>query len=451
MDAQKILTQVNDINKFIELFTANKKKNLTNYIKYYEGEQDILKRIHPVDPSKNDKLNKLVLNLSKKIVNFHADYMFSNNFELINNSENLQAEFDLFIETWETDKLNSFYLELAKELFAYSEVAEFVYNKNGSINHDIISVTNNKIFVNFNEKGDLDLFIRQYSTNEFIANQIVEVLRCELYFTNKCIFTQYNESKCIFEEIEGGYTYKKMPIVYYSIKEPIYWSQKSLLDRYNLINSIESDVIDCYSYPILILIGYLNNFDANGYNKNDGSTLLDYFKSGIPKIMHFDNSSGNTPEVKYLQQDGGNEWYESEVNKIKNSILYLSSVANISFENLKNLSNLSGVALKLMFLDADLYNKGLRSAFFHLSRSINLHKSVLSEIEGNNQINSLNIKVEFKSPIPDNINDVIDAIVTAKNSGILSTERAVEINPFVNNITTELERLENSESGTFNI
>ena len=50
--------------------------------------------------------------------------------------------------------------------------------------------------------------------------------------------------------------YEKMPIVYYE-NQPIYMQVKTLLDRYNLINSSAADANDYFANPILKLYGDL--------------------------------------------------------------------------------------------------------------------------------------------------------------------------------------------------
>ena len=53
-------------------------KDIETYIDYYNGEQEVLNRQHPHDPKKTAKLNKIVVNYVRDIVDFHAGFLFSN-------------------------------------------------------------------------------------------------------------------------------------------------------------------------------------------------------------------------------------------------------------------------------------------------------------------------------------------------------------------------------------
>ena len=434
MNAKRIFENQNiSDTKKIEIFKQGK-KDIKKYADYYSGKQDILFRQHPTDPSKNPKLNKLVFNLAEKIVDLHSNFLFGKKIELVNNSID-EDSFNLFENSWNNAKLQSHYLNLSKKLYSLSHVAEYIYVKEGKVNHTIFCPTKNELYVNFNEKDELDLFMREYSIQEYINGEVITLEYIEVYLPDKLLtYVLNNNQYTLVEELSRSYA--KMPIVYYSIKEPLYWQHKSLLDRYNMINSVQADVIDTYSYPILMLMGMLFNFNANGED-SEGKTLLDYFKSGIPKILHLDNQDGEKANAEYLQQKGADESFVNETKNILNSILYLTSTPNISFENTKGIGNLSGIALKLMFLDTTLKSMGLQADFFHLTRSINLHKSALKSL-----VPSFNADIQidavFENPIPKNIKETIESIATAYSAEILSQETAISANPYVSNPSEEL-------------
>jgi hypothetical protein len=110
----------------------------------------------------------------------------------------------------------------------------------------------------------------------------------------------------------------------------------------------------------------------------------------------------------------------------------------------------SGIALKLMFLNAIAATKMRRSVFFSLQRRINLHKALLSKLLSKD-FNKLDIYMEFKDAIPENMQELIANINSSVASGTLSIETAVERHPYVMDSTAELENLQGGNAESFNL
>ena len=444
MNANKILTNDNfSIKQKINFLKKEQDENLQMFIDYYAGVHDIEFRQHPNDKSKNNKINKIVINLIRKIVNYNASFTFGKDVLLSNQDELYNAEFQLFNDNWKDAKLKSHYNEVAKELLAYGQVAEIIYQKEDlKVRNQILSVKNNKLSANFNEKGELDCFIREYKITEVVGTKIKEVPIVELYT---------NSYKATFQVINNDYIpigepelYDKMPIIYYTIEEPIWLQIKKIQDRINLNKSVNADVIDVYSFPLLILKGLLVENDK-------GETIVDLFSKGksSAKLLQFDTQDGQSGEATYLQQKGADESYTNEYNSLINIALYLTSTPNMSFENLKTIGNLSGVALTLMFTESLTLSEELKNALFNLTRAINLHKHLFSKMYNNAKFEKMRVDVIFQNTIPTNETELIENIKKAVEGGFLSIETAVSLNPLVKNSESEIEKILNDRVQDF--
>jgi len=430
-DKIKILIQEN----------VEKNKNLLEYIEYYAGRQDIKDRVHPKDPAK--EINKICVNLYKKITDTASYFLFGESPKLIleNNEGNNSELFSLFNESYndaDTDEIND---KIGKETLAYGQSAELLYKKDGSVKYQFLSVRNNKLYPLFDEKGDMDAFIRSYNMNEYTTDGKPVTVKYYEVYTEKEMFkykkdgTEYIQVK---QENEKGENvpilkYEKIPIVYYSMEIPLAWDVKGLLDRINTIKSVHGDTNDYFGFPDLLLIGDPVTEDAE-----DGDKDKSKITKQTPNVLHMENTTEDGEKIqadaRYLVWLTKPESAIYEMESLQSDALYITSTPNLSFDNLKGLGSVSGVALKLMFTDAIAQSLSQKNLFFSLSRRINIHKQLLSETSSpKKDFTKLKINVEFLSPIPKNFKELIDNLVNATISGIMSKETAIGVNPYVEN------------------
>lgn len=127
----------------------------------------------------------------------------------------------------------------------------------------------------------------------------------------------------------------------------------------------------------------------------------------------------------------------------------MTQTPDISFENMKGVGNLSGIALRLMFLDAKLKSLKHHEGFGEgIQRRINLIMAALRVIN----IASADIKVvpEFVFYMPQNDKEIIDMLVTSTGGrAIMSRRTAIQNNPFVMDVEKENEDIEADDAGSF--
>jgi SPP1 family phage portal protein len=116
------------------------------------------------------------------------------------------------------------------------------------------------------------------------------------------------------------------------------------------------------------------------------------------------------------------------------------------------IGNVSGIALKLMFMDAKLKTLKHQETFGEgVQRRVNLIKKGMALINtAVESAQSLQITPQFEFYLPSNEQELINMLVTSTGGkAIISQKTAVGINPFVTNAATEMEVLNDEAAGQF--
>jgi hypothetical protein len=110
---------------------------------------------------------------------------------------------------------------------------------------------------------------------------------------------------------------------------------------------------------------------------------------------------------------------------------------------MKGLSNISGKALKQMMLLADIKAQKRKDTLDELmERTSSLIKSIIGNVLDTSlyqQCQELEIGHEFQEPFGEDITEVINNIVKAKDGEIMSTDSAIALNPLVKDHLREQE------------
>ncbi len=229
----------------------------------------------------------------------------------------------------------------------------------------------------------------------------------------------------------------KIPVILFQQEKE--WSGvEPLIYREEYIASHTADVNDYFSDPMLILDA---DIVMNMPDKQDENKTL------IKK-----NGTDSNAAAAYLTWDSAPESKKQELDWLQNHILSKTFTPNIDFENMKSLSNVTGKALKQMTVLASIKaDKRKETHDELLGRVANLCKAIIGnvlDVSLKAECEKLEVTHEFTEPFGEDITDVIQTLTTAKDSGIISTESAVEQNPLVKDPIRELERLdEDDEKG----
>lgn len=186
--------------------------------------------------------------------------------------------------------------------------------------------------------------------------------------------------------------YGKIPVIYYQQPRAEWMDVQAAIARLEELLSNHGDINDYNGSPTIISEGEILSFASKG----EKGKILEVDKGG---------------KVSYLSWDAAPESIRMEIDNLWEVIYTHTQTADISFQQVKSLSNVSGIAIKLMFLDAHSKAKEKQSSVFGecLQRRINLIKAACVAV--NPDLKSayrLHIKPVFFDYMPINDKEVAE-------------------------------------------
>jgi hypothetical protein len=155
----------------------------------------------------------------------------------------------------------------------------------------------------------------------------------------------------------------------------------------------------------------------------------------------------NEAKANYLALESPPESIKMEIDNLDKFIFSFSQTPNISFAELKSLGDLSGVALKLLFMDAHMaaLNK-VETYGIGIQRRINLLKAAIGNVLSvglKSACDLLQIEPEFIPYLPINIKEEVETIGTAILSEVMSKKSGSLKLEKLGYITNAIEEQEN--------
>lgn len=218
----------------------------------------------------------------------------------------------------------------------------------------------------------------------------------------------------------------KIPIVYHSQDKPEWYKSQSMIERLEESMSNHADMNDYFGSPILAISGEVLGFSQKG-------------EQG--KIIELSQEA----RANYLQLTTPPESILKEQANLRELALSMCSTADISFDKVKGIGNLSAVALNLLFISSAMAAKTKEETF-----SVNLQRrlSILMSAIGNSidtQLKSAISKVKYNPAIevyvPQDIESILKYLGQAYTDKIISLSTAVENNPLVQDKSKELDAI----------
>jgi SPP1 family phage portal protein len=223
----------------------------------------------------------------------------------------------------------------------------------------------------------------------------------------------------------------KIPVILFE-QEAEFDGVEAMIERREWMTSILADVNDRFASPTLVSIG--------------DSLLSLPEKMEDAKSIHIKPSDkGLKADVKYLTWDSAPESKRLENEDLDRHILNKTFTPDISQEQVKGLSNLSGKALRQLMLLAGI--KAERRKETHdeyASRIGSLMKAIIGNVLNvglKAECEKLKMLHEFQEPFGEDIKDVLDNLVRTFNAGGLSLESFIEMNPVIKDPEAEKRRL----------
>lgn len=286
-------------------------------------------------------------------------------------------------------------------------------------------LSDDSLYPFFDETGDMVAFSREYSIAE---DEGKSTKYFETYTADKHLRWKQDDSGWIMDE---GYPKAniigKIPIVY-ARQDDVEWSDvQALIDRLEKLLSNFADTNDYHASPKIFVKGKLIGFAKKG-------------ESGA--IIEGDDGS----EAKYLSWEHAPESVKLEKETLLNLIYTLTQTPDISFDSVKGLDSVSGIALKLMFLDAHLKVADKQEIFDeYLQRRCNVIKSFISKFNTalTTECESLEITPEIKPYMIDDIQSLVEMLTTANGQKpLISRKLAASLSGLASDVDADFEQME---------
>jgi SPP1 family phage portal protein len=218
----------------------------------------------------------------------------------------------------------------------------------------------------------------------------------------------------------------KMLINYYQQSEPCWAKVQTMINRHETITSNHGGMNDKFGNPLFIVAGEIQ---GEIVDNTTGS------------VMQMENGA----TAQYAQLASEPQSISLEQTNLEKFIHKMSKTPDISFEEMKGIGNVAGVALELMFLDAHIGVKNEEESFgIGLQRRLNIIKAAIGALIDTslaNEAKTVQLIPVITPYLPKNTKEDIENLTIAKTGGIISTETAIEKNPLVDDNEIEMERM----------
>lgn len=441
-------------------------QNLYEALKQYEPKlHDVMDKTKRKDKAiKNEAgtvteivpVSRLPLALQKKIVLMGAAFLGTPSIESTPEGQVQENMATMIDEIWEANKLDYKFMPLAKMVMSERHAAELWYTKDVDESFyegypmDSKFELSMKLIANslgdllypvFDEFGVMIAFGRSYKTREIVNNQVTLIMHFDLYTADKFYFSKQQDNAWLFSDGTSFISPEKgtlpglsnpigkIPVIYYSQPAVEWWDVQELIERLETKMSNHADTNDYFDSPIVFVEGDIEGFAEKGERG---------------KVLQGRNGS----KVSYLTWDNAPESTKMEISNLQYFIHSLTHTPDISFENLKGLGKLTGITLKLLFMDAHLKAADKEPIFGEgIQRRVNYLKKAISVLDPSFKAAlPMKIKPKFNYFMPTDTDADITTLVNAVQGGILSEESAVRLNPLVADSEGEIAALEKSKS-----
>lgn len=441
---------INIIRNKIRMFNiSNRKKEILEGERYYNGHHDILRKNRTVigeggELTTVDNLpnNKIIDNQYAKMVDQKKNYLLGQ--PIVFKTENevyskilktiLNKKFNRLIKNIGEDALNS---GIGWLLIYYNEEGELSF-KRFKPNEIIPGWTDT-------DHSKLDYVIRKYDVVEYEGDSFEFIQKVEVYeekgifrfiYKNGDLKPDENYFSNYFSiknnDVIEGWNWTKIPIIPFRCNNkeiPLIRKVKSLQDGLNtILSNFQNNMEEDSRNTILVVVNY------------DGQDLGEFRKNlatfGAVKVRNEDGGRGG--DLKTLSVEVNSENYKTIIDVFKKAIIENAKGYDAKDDRLSG--NPNQMNIQSMYSDIDLdaneMETEFQASFEEILWFINMHlyNSGLGDFEGEE------VEVIFNRDI---MISESEAITNIKNSyGILSNETLISQHPWVDDPELEIKRIE---------
>lgn len=335
-----------------------------------------------------EKVARIALALQKLIVKRAVSFLFGNPVELDAQPENeTQAKVLKVVKRILYDiKDPSLNRAVARTLFSCTEVAEVLYPVQGEVEHNIYGfktkfkvksaifspLLGDKLYPYFDETGDMIAFSREFTVIDKKSIDCFETYTAKEHY----LWVRSSDGFELAEGYPKKITIGKIPVVY-GQQDNLEWEDvQELIERLEKLLSNFSDTNDYHASPKIFTQGAVKGFAKKG----ESGAIIEGEKGSSAQYL----SWANAPESVKL-----------EIDTLLRMIYTITQTPDISFESLRGIGNVSGVALKLLFMDAHLKVEDHKEVFdSYLQRRINIILAYIGSLDVNLKAEAENIMIQ---------------------------------------------------------
>lgn len=367
-----------------------------------------------------EKVSRVALALQKLIIGRAVSFLFGNPVAYNATPENPKQEtiIKAVNKILHDVKSRSLNRKIARSVFGYKECAELWYpvekpnNKYGfkskyRLRCTLISPKNgDTLYPYFDEFGDMVAFSRSFSRVNSNKNRFDYF---ETYTdTEHWLWLNGANGYDVVEGYPKKISIGKIPVIFGYQSQRETEDVDSLIDRLELLLSNFADTNDYHASPKIFTTGQINGWSKKG----DSGAVIE-------------GEEGAT--MQYVSWQNAPESVKLEIETLLRMIYTITQTPDISFDSVKGLGAISGIALKLLFLDAHLKVQDKLEVFDdYLQRRVNVIKAYISQMDTSlaNDCDVLDIEPEVTPYMPTSEIDEINMWLAANGNKPLVSQKA---------------------------
>jgi len=294
--------------------------------------------------------------------------------------------------------------------------------------------TFSEFYPHFDDNDDMDAFIHRYQVNSngMIRNS------CTIWMADKIITAIDEMGGWVIKEVPN--LFGKIPVVYADVFQPEWDEVAFLMDAREMRISRMVDTNDYYGDPML------KTFDvADLPTKDTVGKELSFTSKVHPETQQLYHG-----DAEYLTWNGSQPSVDKELEETKCELFSGTSTPDLSFDNLKGIGNLSGVARKFMLMDATIKASENMETFGPVvQRCVSVVLAGICNITNIKYrpqlVNNL-IDVEFGSILPEDLAETLQTLSVANGGKPINAQRTVTAHsPLTEDLDEEMKLMEEEE------
>lgn len=418
--------------------TSKVRLDQLNGQRYYEGNQDILKkqrtiidsdgRLTPVDNLVN---SKILDNQYAKMVDQKVNYLLAKKPTFNTESNDVK-------ELFESAKFLKLLRNLGEDSFNCGIAWVYPYfDKSGKLQFRKFDSSEILPIWRDNNKEELEMAIRFYSAMEFERDQLKKIEKVEVYSENGVDFFIWKDKRLKEEGHEDyvsfgehKYNWNKVPLIAFrsnNLEQPLICRVKCLQDALNeILSKFQDNMLEDAGTSILILTNY------------DGENLGEFRKNlatyRAVKVINMDGGKGGLDK---LSIEVNAENYELIIKLLKKAIIENARGFDAKDDRLGG--NPNEMNIQSMYSDIDLDANQMevefQASFEELMWFVNTALGIKDTID-----------VVFNRDVLVNEAETIDNC--NKSSTLLSLKSVLAQHPWVTNVEEELKRIKEQKQET---